>query len=168
MYLRYIVTFASLCAFLYIPSIYLLQIFVWFRDKNHTVEVCWNVMAHSQKPDFVFRAKRTIPFKSAGGRQFSRLLAAEVCVSAVVMLDTPCSEVVWRVLATHCNRQFPLHFPSLRLRVPLHFISTIPDENWNWFLSKNWVMREIFQRIFATSMYTSLWILCLLDRASSW
>ena len=47
------------------------------------------------------------------GRQFSRLLAAEVCASAVVMLDTPCSEVVWRVLATHCIRQFPLHFPSV-------------------------------------------------------
>ena len=31
-------------------------------------------MAHAQKPDFVFRAKRTSPFKSAGGRQFSRLL----------------------------------------------------------------------------------------------
>jgi len=28
------------------------------------------------------------------GRQFSRLLAAEVCASAVVMLNTPCSEVV--------------------------------------------------------------------------
>ena len=63
----------------------------------------WNMMAHAQKPDFLFRAKRTSPFKSAGGgRQFSRLLAAEVCASAVVMLDTPCSEVVWRVLATHC------------------------------------------------------------------
>ena len=37
-------------------------------------------MAHAQKPDFVFRAKRTSPFKSARwGRQFSRLLAAEVC-----------------------------------------------------------------------------------------
>jgi len=35
-----------------------------------------------------------------------------VCASAVVMLDTPCSEVVWRVLATHSIRQFPLHFPS--------------------------------------------------------
>ena len=33
--------------------------------------------------------KRTSPFS-----QFSRLLAAEVCASAVVMLDTPCSEVV--------------------------------------------------------------------------
>jgi len=52
------------------------------------------VMAHAQKPHFVFRAKQTSPFKSAGGRQFSRLLAAEVCASAVVMLDTPCCEIV--------------------------------------------------------------------------
>ena len=43
---------------------------------------------------FRFLAKRTSPFKSAGGRQFSRLLAAEVCASAVVMLDIPCSGVV--------------------------------------------------------------------------
>ena len=28
------------------------------------------------------------------------------------MLDTPCSEVGWRVLATHSIRQFTLHFPS--------------------------------------------------------
>jgi hypothetical protein len=45
------------------------------------------------------------------GRQFSRLLAAEVCASAVVMLDTPSSEVVWRVLDIQSIRQFPLHFP---------------------------------------------------------
>ena len=43
---------------------------------------------------FRLSAKRTSPFKSAEGRQFSRLLAAVVCASAVVMLDTPCSEVV--------------------------------------------------------------------------
>ena len=71
------------------------------------VQASWNMMAHAQKPDFFFRTKRTSPFKSVGGRQFSRLLAAEVCASAVVMLDTPCSEVVRRVLATHCIRQFP-------------------------------------------------------------
>ena len=28
------------------------------------------------------------------------------------MLDTPSSEVVWRVLSTHSFRQFPFHFPS--------------------------------------------------------
>ena len=50
--------------------------------------------------------------REGGGRQFSRLLAAEVCTSAVVMLDTPCSEVAWTVLAIHSIRQFPLHFPS--------------------------------------------------------
>ena len=43
---------------------------------------------------FRLSAKRTSPFKSDGARQFSRLLAAEECASAVVMLDTPCSEVV--------------------------------------------------------------------------
>jgi len=66
-------------------------------------------MAHAQKPDFVFHAKLTSTFKSAGA---SVLSTAEVCASAVVMLGTPCSEVVWRVLATHSIRQFPLHFPS--------------------------------------------------------
>ena len=43
---------------------------------------------------FRLSAKWTSPFKLAGGRQFSRLLTAKVCASAVVMLDTPCSEVV--------------------------------------------------------------------------
>jgi len=71
---------------------------------------------------FRVSAKRTSQFKSTGGCQFSRLLAAEVCTSAVVMLDSPCSEVVWRVLATHSIRQFPLHFPPyVNVR---HHIST--------------------------------------------
>jgi hypothetical protein len=71
----------------------------------------WNVMAHAQKPVFVFRRNRLVHLKRRWC-QFSRLLAAEVCASAVVMLDTPCSEVMWRVLATHSIRQFPQHFPS--------------------------------------------------------
>ena len=65
----------------------------------------------STETRFCLSAKRTSTFKSAG-RQFSRLVAAEVCASAVVMLNTPCSEVEWRVLATHSIRQFPFHFPS--------------------------------------------------------
>jgi len=76
----------------------------------------WN----AQKPDFVFRPNGRVHLNWRG-RQFSRLLAAEVCASAVVMLDTPCSEVVWRVLATHA-----IHFPSLRHRVPSHFNWTLP------------------------------------------
>jgi hypothetical protein len=42
----------------------------------------------------------------------ARLLAAELCALALVMLDTPCSELLWRILTTHCIRQFPLQFPS--------------------------------------------------------
>ena len=68
-------------------------------------------MAHAQKPDFVFRRNGRVHLNRRC-RHFSRLLAAEVCASAVVMLDTPCSEVEWRVLATLSIRQFPLHFPS--------------------------------------------------------
>jgi hypothetical protein len=74
-----------------------------------TAETSWNVMAHTQKSDLVFRRNGRVHLNRRG-RQFSRLLAAEMCASAVVMLDTPSSEVVWRVLATHSIRQFPLHF----------------------------------------------------------
>ena len=76
------------------------------------LDCIWKAMAHGQKPDFVFRRNGRVHLNRLG-RQFSWLLAAEVCASAVVMLHTPCSEVVWRVLATHSIRQFPLHFPSL-------------------------------------------------------
>ena len=54
------------------------------------VDCIWNVMAHAQKPYFVFRRNGRV-YLNRQGRQFSRLLAAEVCASAVVMLDTPCS-----------------------------------------------------------------------------
>ena len=63
------------------------------------------------RADFVFRRNGRVHLNWRG-RQFSRLLAAEVCALAVVMLDTPCSEVVRRVLATHSIRQFPLRCPS--------------------------------------------------------
>jgi len=69
-------------------------------------------MAHAHKPDFVFPRNGRVHLNRQG-RQLSRVLGAEVCAPAVVMLDTPCSEVVWRVLATHCILQFPLHFSSL-------------------------------------------------------
>jgi len=64
------------------------------KDRTKTKLDCvWNVMAHTQKPDFVFRRNGRVHLNRRG-RQFTRLLAAEVCASAVVMLDTPCSEVV--------------------------------------------------------------------------
>ena len=68
-------------------------------------------MAHAQKPEFVFRRNERVHLNWRGC-EFIRLLATEVRASAVVMLDTPCSDIVWRVLATHSIRQFSLHFPS--------------------------------------------------------
>jgi len=83
----------------------------YITEPVDVVGCVWNVMAHAHKPDFVFRRNGRVHLNRRG-RQFSRLMAVEVCASAVVMLDTPCSEVVWRVLATHSIRQFPLYFPS--------------------------------------------------------
>jgi len=62
--------------------------------------------------EIIFRlsAKRTSPFKPAGTSVHSTTGSRGVRISGS-MLDTPCSEVVWRVLATHSIRQFPLHFP---------------------------------------------------------
>jgi len=85
-----------------------------FRSEYESSEMCWrmmeiswtdrvrsenvldcvrNMMEHVQKPNFVFRRNGRVHLNRRG-RQFSRLLAADVCASAVVMLDTPCSEVV--------------------------------------------------------------------------
>jgi len=43
--------------------------------------------------DFVFRRNGRVHLNRRGS-QFSQLLAAELCASALVMLDTPRSEVV--------------------------------------------------------------------------
>ena len=80
-------------------------------QSEYVIDCVWNVMVHAQKPDFVFRRNGRVHLNRRG-RQFSRLLAAEVCTSAVVMLGTPCSEVVWRVLPAHSIRQFHPHYPS--------------------------------------------------------
>ena len=99
--------------------------YLWVTSgATKQVDCVRNIMAHAQKPDFIFRRNGRVHL-NRWGRQFSRLLAAEVCTSAVVMLDTPCSEVVWRVLATHSIRQF-LHFPPVRHRVPSYFNWTLP------------------------------------------
>ena len=86
------------------------------------VDCVWNATAHAQKPDFVFRQNKRVHLNRRG-RQFSRLLAAEACASAVVMLDTPSSEVVW------WGTGYPLYSPvSPSLPLPCvtvcHHIST--------------------------------------------
>ena len=106
------------------------------------LQASWNLMAHAQKPDFVFRRNGRVHLNHRG-RQFIRLLAAEVCVSAVVMLDTPCSEVVWRVLATHSIRQFPLHFPSRTSPYAITFQLDSTEDKvtkaWRWTAPPYWV-----------------------------
>ena len=72
-------------------------------EKQVMLDCIWNVMSHAQKPDFVFRRKGRVHLNRQG-RQFSRMLAAGVCVSAVVMLDTPSSVVVK-------GTGYPLHSP---------------------------------------------------------
>ena len=63
------------------------------RALLNTVELVRNLMAHAQKPHFVFRLNGRVHLNRRGS-QFSRLLAAEVCASVVVMLDTLRPEVV--------------------------------------------------------------------------
>ena len=48
------------------------------------VEASLNVMTHTQKPDFVFRRNGRVHLNRRG-RQFSRLLAAEVGASALIV-----------------------------------------------------------------------------------
>ena len=88
------------------------------------VDCISNVMAPVQKTDFIFQRNERVHLNRRGS-DFSRLLAAELCASAVVMLDISCSEVVRRILVTHTSRQFSLHFPPMRHRVPTHFNCTL-------------------------------------------
>ena len=77
-------------------------------------------MAHAQKPDFFFRRNGRVHLNRQG-RQFSRLLAADMCASAVVMLDTTRSEIVWEYRLPTPFACFPFNSPPVRHRVPSHF-----------------------------------------------
>jgi hypothetical protein len=135
------------------------------KIHEETVLDCvWNVMAHAQKQDFVFQRNGRVHLnrRGVGGRQFSRVLAAELYASAVVMLDTPFSEVTWSVLATHSIRQFPLHF-SLPCVTVCHHISTglynqTSDERKNKPSKENYVctQRWGWSRIFLPGFLATL------------
>jgi len=73
------------------------------RLKDAVVEQKRNVMAHTQKPDLVFQRNGRVHLYRRGC-QFSWLLAAEVCASAVIMLDRPCP-----IQCTTAG--YPLHSP---------------------------------------------------------
>ena len=88
------------------------KVFCVDKKKITSVHCVWNVMAHAKKPDIVFRRNGRVHLNRRG-RQFSWLLAAELSASAVVMLDTPRSEAVCNVLATHSHSPVS---PSLPLQ----------------------------------------------------
>ena len=77
-------------------------------------------MAHAQKLDLVFQRNGRVHLYRRGC-QFSRLLAAEVCGSAVVMLDRPCPIQCTTVLATSSIRLFPLHFSTCAFPCAIRF-----------------------------------------------
>ena len=93
------------------------------RIRYSASETWW----HAQKPDFVFRRNGRVHLNRRW-RQFSRLLAAEVCASALLMLDTPCSEVVWEYWLPTPFASFPFTSPFVRHRVPSGFKSTLPKQ----------------------------------------
>jgi len=80
---------------------------LWTVRLYSILDCVWNVMAHAQKPDLVFRRKGRVHLNRRG-RQFSRLLAAEVCATAVVMVGTLSSVVVWSGVK---GTGYPLHSP---------------------------------------------------------
>ena len=81
------------------------------KNVRSWVQQKWNLMAHTQKLDLVFQRNGRVHLYRRGC-QFSRLLAAEVCGSAVVMLDRPCPIQCTTVLATPSIHLFPLHFST--------------------------------------------------------
>ena len=90
------------------------------------LELVRNLMAHTQNPDFVFHLNGRVHLNRRGSL-FSRLLAAEVCASALVMLDTLCSEAVWEYWLCIPFASFPFTSPPVRHRVPPHSERSIPQ-----------------------------------------
>ena len=92
-------------------------------------------MTNAQKPDLVFQRNGRVHLNRRG-RQFSRLLAAEVCASAVVMvvmLDTPCSEVECKTTGYPLHSHVPPSLPLPCVTV-CHQVSTeLYNKTWHVF-----------------------------------
>jgi len=68
-----------------------------------------NVMAHAQKPDFVFRQKGRVQLHRRGASVQSTTGSRVVRISGS---NAGCTMFRGSVKATHSIRLFPLHFPS--------------------------------------------------------
>ena len=116
------------------------------------LECLWNVMVQALKPVFLFRWNGRVHLNRRV-RQFSRLLAAEVCTSALVMLDTSRSEAVWEYWLLTPFAIFPFTSPPLGHPVPSGFKCTLltslltrlsESTGWNdeWIMNCKWCRRK--------------------------
>ena len=90
------------------------------------LELVRNEMAHAQKPNLVFQRNGRVHLNRRGF-QFSRLLAADACASAVVMLDRPSSDTVHDCWLPTPFAYFPFTSPPVRHRVPSDSERAIPQ-----------------------------------------
>jgi hypothetical protein len=68
-------------------------------------------MAHTQKPDFVFRRNGRVRLNRRGLQSTTGSRGVRISGSNAGYTTFRGSVEVWRVLATHSIRQFPHHFP---------------------------------------------------------
>jgi len=103
------------------------------KSNNVSVlELVRNLMAHAQKPDFVFRLNGSSPFKLAGESGQSTVGSRGVRISVSNAGYTTFRGRV-RVLATHSIRQFP--FPCVTV---CHHIP-----NAVYYIGKSWLFVRI-------------------------
>ena len=107
-------------------------------------------MAHAQKPDLVFQRNGRVHLYRRGC-QFSRLLAAEVCASAVVMLERPCSHTVHECWLPTPFASFPFTSPPVLRRVPSDSMSTLPICEYLFY--RRW--GQVAQKRWKVSIYTA-------------
>ena len=105
-----------------VVPIHTINTFNSYQKRSHIQQLqrVRNLMAHAQKPHFVFRLNGRV-HSNRRGSQFSRLLAAEVCASALVMLDTPPAEVVreyWLPLHSPVSPSLPLPCVTVCHHIP--------------------------------------------------
>jgi len=130
----------------------------WSVGQKH-VDCVWNVMAHAQNPVFFFRPNGRVHLNRRG-RQFSRLLAGELCTSACRVCAARASlwsAVMWRLLVTHSILLFPLHFFSRASACAITFQldSTIYTDEINRICRGRWQhVCQIFVLNFALSACT--------------
>jgi len=108
----------------------------WPSLRYYAVEQKPNLMAHAQKLDLVFQRNGRVHLYRRGC-QFSRLLAAEMCGSAVVILDRPFLIQCTTVMANPSIRLFHLHFSTrvFPCAIRFRFCSTSIYQVW---LRKVW------------------------------